>query len=59
MKTKRKSGAIRRIVMGLPLAGVVAASFLPLGPTAHQFLVLAVIVWFQMFILLEVFSRSS
>jgi len=59
MKTKRKSGAIRRIVMGLPVAAVVAASFLPIGPTGRQCLVLAVIVWFQMFILLEVFSGSS
>jgi hypothetical protein len=59
MKTRKKSGGIRTIIMGLPLVAIVVGSFLPGGPIAHQLLVLAAIVWLQMFMLLEVFSGSG
>ena len=53
------SKTIRRIIMGLPLAGVVIANLLPISVRAHQFLVGIILVWFQVFILTEVFSPGS
>jgi hypothetical protein len=54
---KGKIGLILRYtVRGLPLAGITAANLLPLSARGHQFLVLVALVWFQVFILFEVFS---
>jgi hypothetical protein len=47
---------IRYTLLGLPLAGTAVANLLPISARGHQFLVLIVLLWFQVFILFEVFS---
>ena len=42
-------------MQGLPFAGTVAASFLPLQRLGQQFLVLVVLVWLQVFFIFECF----
>ncbi len=45
--------ALKWVLTGLPLGGVVWASFLPLQPWMQQTLVLVVILWFYVFFLLD------
>ena len=40
---------------GLPLAAIIISSFLPLQPVTRQLLILATLIWLQVYILLEVF----
>jgi hypothetical protein len=47
---------VRYTLIGLPLAGVAGANLLNISAVAHQFLVLIVLLWFQVFIFFEVFS---
>jgi len=42
-------------IRGLPLAGVVAASLLPHQRLGQQFLVLIVLIWLQVFFVIEWF----
>ncbi len=42
-----------RIVQGLPLAGVIGATFSPLSRLGQQFIVLVVLVWIEVFFLAE------
>lgn len=54
------SKSVRRILMGLPLVCVVCSDlFLPISTRAHQFLVGVTLIWFQVFVLSEVFSPGS
>lgn len=54
------SKTVRRIMVGLPLACVVFSDLLfPISTRAHQFLVGVTLVWFQVFILSEVFSTGN
>ncbi len=53
---KRKSRKVLKLIFaGLPLAGVVWASFLPLQTWMQQALILVVLLWFYAFFLLDVF----
>jgi len=47
---------IRNIIRGLPLAGIIVSSFLPLPATGRQLLILVLLVWFQIFILFDIFQ---
>lgn len=58
MKAKISKG-VRRMIIGLPLAGIVIANFFATTPRANQFLILITLVWFQVFILAEVFSTGN
>ena len=48
-----------RIMIGLPLVGVVIANLLPISIRAHQFLVGITLIWFQVFVIFEIFSPGS
>lgn len=56
MSKEKFQKGIRYIVLGLPLIGVAWANFLNISAQSHQFLVMIVLIWFQVFILFEVFS---
>jgi hypothetical protein len=43
-------------ICGLPLVGVTIANMLTVSARAHQFLILIILIWFQVFFLFEVFS---
>jgi len=42
-------------IRGLPLAAIVISSFLPLQPISRQLLILATLIWLQIYLLSEVF----
>jgi len=56
-KSKPEPNKINRIVKwvltGLPLGGVIWASFLPLQTWMHQALILVTLIWFFVFYLLD------
>lgn len=47
---------LRWLVLGLPLGAVLGVAFLPLKPVVMQGMICIVLVWFQMSLLLGVFS---
>jgi len=51
--------ALKWVFTGLPLGGVIWASFLPLQPWMQQSLVLVVILWFYVFFLLDTFFMGG
>ncbi len=65
-ETRKKSalakGKFRKtahyFIGGLPLVGVIIANFMTLSVRTHQFLILITLVWFQVYILYEVFARK-
>jgi hypothetical protein len=50
---------LRYALIGLPLAGVLVADFLPLTARAQQFLIMIVLIWLQVFFLFEVFMSGK
>ena len=56
MSKEKIQKTVRYIVIGLPLIGVAGANFLNIPAIAHQFLVLIVLLWFQVYLFFEVFS---
>lgn len=58
-RKRRWNTILRRVVMALPLGGVVAASFLSLKPWMQQSLVLITILWFQAFFLQDYFFTGK
>jgi hypothetical protein len=54
-KSKKISKVWKLAVQGLPLAAAVGATFLPLHWFGQQFLMLIVLIWIQVFILIECF----
>ena len=50
---------IRYIIRGLPLAGIIVSSFLPMPATGRQLLILGLLVWFQIFILFDIFLHEQ
>lgn len=48
---------IRRIVLLMPIAGIVGASFLPLQVWGQQALILIMLLWFNVFILFDVLGK--
>ncbi len=59
VRTKKLSKGWKWVIRGLPLAGAVAASLLTLSRVGHQFLVLIVLVWLQVFLLFECFLAGK
>jgi hypothetical protein len=55
MKKEKRSKALRLTILGMPLGGVAVASFLPLSQLSHQFLILIVLLWVQVFFLFDSF----
>lgn len=51
--------AVKWTAAGLPIGGVVWASFLPLQTWMQQALVLIVLLWLQAFFLLGIFSSGN
>jgi len=47
--------ALKWVLTGLPLGGVIWASFLPLATWMQQALILVVLLWFYVFFLLDAF----
>lgn len=50
---------IQYILRGLPIAGVVVSTFLPVRKSLQPWLILITLVWLQAFLLGEVFSVSK
>jgi hypothetical protein len=46
---------IRHAICGLPLVGILVANLLTISTRTHQFLMLITLIWFQVFILFEIF----
>ncbi|MBE3119741.1 MAG: hypothetical protein IMZ50_13435 [Candidatus Atribacteria bacterium] len=55
MKKKRISKGWKLVIQGLPLAAAVATVFLPLPWLGQQFIVLIVLIWIQVFFIVECF----
>jgi hypothetical protein len=55
MKKKKISKGWKLVIQGLPLAAAAATVFLPLPRVGQQFSVLIVLVWVQVFFLVECF----
>jgi hypothetical protein len=55
-KNKNIKPALSYLFRGLPLAAIIYASFLPMQLAGRQMLIAAALVWFQVFIIFEVFS---
>lgn len=52
---KKVQKAVHITLGGLPLIGILYGSFLPLQKTMQQLLVLALLIWLQVFFIFEVF----
>ncbi len=52
---KKLSKPLRLVMQGLPLAGVVGASLLHVQKFGQQFLVLIILLWIQVFFIVECF----
>jgi hypothetical protein len=59
MKEKRISKGWKIIVQGLPLAGAAATTFFPLQRLGQQFTMLIVLVWLQVFFIIECFLAGK
>jgi len=59
MLKEKMQKIVRYILPGLPLAGAAVANLLNISTQAHQFLILIVLLWFQAFILFEVFFTGK
>jgi hypothetical protein len=56
MSKEKLKKTILFVICGLPLVGVTIADMLTVSARAHQFLILIILIWFQVFFLFEVFS---
>jgi len=59
MTTKKLSKGLKWTIRGLPLAGAVTTAFLPLHRFGQQFGVLIVLLWMQVFFILEIFMAGK
>jgi hypothetical protein len=56
---KKKLISWKLIVQGLPIAAVAGSAFLPLQRFGQQFTMLIVLVWIQVFFIIECFLASK
>jgi len=56
MSKEKIKQIVRYSIICLPLAGVTFANLLPISARTNQFLMMVTLIWFQVFILFEVFS---
>lgn len=54
---KRISHILRQAIKYLPLAAILVAGTLPLPASARHWLIAATLIWFQVFIIFEVFGK--
>jgi hypothetical protein len=54
---KKIAQAIRNSLKFLPLAAILVGSALPLPASARPWLIAATLIWFQVFIIFEVFGK--
>jgi hypothetical protein len=59
MKRKEVRKSWKRIVQGLPLAGAAVTTLLPLHRLGQQFVMLIVLLWLQVFFVIECFIAGS
>lgn len=59
MPARKFPKAVKYSIRTLPLAGVVASSFLNLSRFGQQFMILIVLLWIQVFFILEVFLAGK
>jgi len=55
MKKKRISKGWKLVIQGLPLLAAAATVFLPLQRLGQQFVILIVLIWLQVFFIVECF----
>jgi hypothetical protein len=48
---------LKRIILGLPIASIIGASFLPLRAMGQQLLILFALLWYMVFILFDVLGK--
>jgi len=58
-KKKKKSKSWKLIVQGLPIAAAAGSAFLPLQRIGQQFTMLIVLVWLQVFFIIECFMANK
>lgn len=54
-KKRRIPKVLKLVIQGLPLAGAAATVFLPLSRLGQQFSILIVLLWLQVFFIIEYF----
>jgi hypothetical protein len=54
-KGKKFAKDWKLVIQGLPLAGAAASTFLPLSRLGQQFSILIVLLWVQVFFIVELF----
>ncbi len=59
VRLRKLSKGWKWALRGLPLASAITASLLTLSRVGHQFLVLIVLVWLQVFLLFECFLAGK
>jgi hypothetical protein len=59
MKTINVQKSFRRVVQGLPLAGIIFANLMPIQPVVRHLLVAATLIWLQIVIVFEVFLNGK
>jgi hypothetical protein len=55
MKKNKISKGWRMVIQGLPLAAAAITAFIPLPRLGQQISMLVVLLWFQVFLIVEVF----
>jgi hypothetical protein len=56
---KKIPNSWKLVIQGLPLAGATATTFLPLQRLGQQFIMLIVLLWLQVFFIVECFLAGS
>lgn len=51
--------SIRYTILGLPLAGIVVSSLLPISRLGSQLLMLILLIWFQVFFIFDIFFNGK
>jgi hypothetical protein len=59
MTIKKLPKAVKFATRGLPLAGAAITVILPLQPVGQQFMVLIVLLWVQVYFVLEIFLAGK
>jgi hypothetical protein len=59
MSKEKIQNIARYTIRGLPLAGILVSSFLPLTQFGRQLLILGLLVWFQIYIIFDVFQNGK
>jgi hypothetical protein len=55
MKKRKIDKRLNLAIQGVPLAGIVVGSLLPIRQSGQQFLVLIILLWIQVFFIVECF----